>query len=405
MLSRGQRKMNRREFCTRVSATTMMLSLDTSLLRADVHPMATTVNVAAIDRTWVIPAANKYMTEAPRTITAAHCERSPGGEHDFFSEGDYWWPDPKNPSGPYIRRDGQSNPDNFDAHRDALRRMSIIVPTLTSAWKITGEKKYAAKTREHLIAWFVAPATRINPNLQYAQAIKGVSTGRGTGIIDTVHLVEVARAIQVLDGAHVWASSSEREVIHTWFHDYVGWMTTSKNGIEERDAKNNHGSCWVLQVAAFSRLIGDKEKMRYCAELFKTKLIPEQIAQDGSLPLELARTKPYSYSLFDMDILSDICQTLSPEVENIWAFETSDGRGMRKVIAYMVPFIADKKKWPLKPDVEYFNDLPVRQPSLLFGGIAYKQPEWIALWKSLNPEPTVTEIIRSFPVRQPLLWV
>jgi hypothetical protein len=397
--------MNRREFCASISATTIMLSLETSLLRAQDHAVAQQVNVAAIDRAWVMPAADKYMSEQPRTITASHSERSPGGLHDFFSEGDYWWPDPKNPSGPYIRRDGESNPDNFDEHRDALRRMSIIVPALTAAWKISGEKKYSAKAREHLIAWFVTPATRMNPNLQYAQAIKGVSTGRGTGIIDTVHLVEVACAIQVLDGAHIWATPAEREAIENWFHDYVEWMTTSKNGIEERDAKNNHGSCWVLQVAAFSRLIEDKEKMRYCAERFKTKLIPEQVAPDGSLPLEQARTKPYSYSLFDMDILSDICQTLSPEVENLWAFETPDGRGMSKVIGYMAPFIADKRKWPLKPDVEYFNDLPVRHPSLLFGGIAYKQPEWIALWKSLNPEPTVTEIVRNFPVRQPVLWI
>ena len=133
-------------------------------------------------------------------------------------------------------------------------------------------------------------------------------------------------------------------------------------------------------------------------------LLPDQVAPDGSLPLELARTKPYSYALFDMDILATVCQILSSPGDSLWAFTTADGRGMKKVIAYMEPFIADKKKWPKPPDVEYFDEFPNRQPALLFGGIAYDEPEWIALWKRL-PEPTSEEAIRNFPIRQPVLWV
>jgi hypothetical protein len=106
-----------------------------------------------------------------------------------------------------------------------------------------------------------------------------------------------------------------------------------------------------------------------------------------------------------MDILSGICQIISAEATDLWKFSTEDGRSMEKVIGYMVPFIADKGKWPKPPDIEYFNDLPVRQPSLLFGGIAYGNPQWVNLWKRLNPEPKVPEIIRNFPIRQPLLWI
>lgn len=399
--------MKRREFCTglAVMAAATCARMRGQHTEGSWSSESVAAEVKRADASRVIHDADAYVKEAPRTITSSHSDRSPGGVHDFFSEGDYWWPDPKNPNGPYIRRDGESNPGNFVAHREALIRLSLMVPALAVAWKVTGKRLYAAKAREHLVAWFVDPATKMNPNLRYAQAIQGITKGRGTGIIDTVHLVEVTKAAKVLEAANVWSSPSEREAVRGWFREYLDWMATSKNGIEERDAKNNHGSCWVLQAAAFASFVGDKERLDFCAERFRSKLIPDQVAGNGSLPLELARTKPYSYSLFDMDILAGICQVLSAEGEDLWKFSTSDGRNMEKVIAYMAPFIADKRKWPKPPDVEYFDDLPVRQPSLLFGGIAYRKPEWIELWKRLDPEPKVPEIIRNFPIRQPLLWV
>lgn len=398
--------MRRREFCALAGAMVLSAPSAWPIYAEEKAPIPerVTAEVAAIDRKRVIADANRYLAAAPVTITATRSDRSPGGPHDFFSEGDYWWPDAKDPAGPYVRRDGESNPQNFVAHRQALIRMSVMVPTLAVAWKLTGERRYAAKAREHAVAWFIDPATKMNPDLQHAQAIHGVSKGRGTGIIDTIHLVEVTRALQALRDAGVWKPEEYAAVQH-WFRQYVHWMTTSRNGIEERDAKNNHGSCWVMQVSQFATFTGDGENMRLCAARFREKLIPEQVAADGSLPLELARTKPYSYSLFNMDVLSTICQILSTPSDNLWSFTANDGRGMKKVIAYMAPFIADKSKWPKPPDVEYFKDLPVRQPSLLFGGVAYGQPEWINLWKKLNPEPTVPEIVRNFPIRQPVLWV
>src|SRR5262245_55649383 len=141
----------------------------------------------------VIKQADQFLSEQPIPITASKNPRSAGGLHDFSSEGDYWWPDPANPDGPYIQKDGMTNPDNFVAHRHAMIRMSIQVAALTSAYRITGEEKYAQQAIKHLRAWFVDPQTIMNPNLQYAQAIKGVSTGRGIGVIDTVHLMEPAR--------------------------------------------------------------------------------------------------------------------------------------------------------------------------------------------------------------------
>jgi len=212
------------------------------------------LKVATFDRSRILTAANKYLNEQPITITASRSPRSSGGLHDFFSEGDYWWPDPNNPGGPYIQRDGMSNPDNFVDHRRYLMRLSIQVPALTAAWKITKDTRYARKAATHLRAWFINEPTRMNPSLEFAQAIHGRFTGRGTGIIDTIHLVEVAKAIQVLEASGA-LSEAELKQIKKWFSDYVVWMTTSKNGTDERDAKNNHTTCWVMQVAAFAQLV------------------------------------------------------------------------------------------------------------------------------------------------------
>ena len=364
-------------------------------------------DLAAIERPRVLPAANRYLTGSPITITATRAPRSTGGPHDFFSEGDYWWPDPKNPTGPYIRRDGFSNPANFVAHRQAMLRLSIQMPALTAAWRITGDRKYATHAAAHLRAWFVTPATRMNPNLEHAQAISGVTPGRGVGIIDTLHLVEVARAATLLDEANI-LPPADATAIRAWFNDYLTWMATSKNGIEERDSKNNHASCWVLQAAEFARYTDNSDITQLCIDRFQHNLIPDQVAPDGSLPLELARTKPYSYSLFNLDVLATICQVITST--DLWHFTppAKDGipqSGIEKAVAFMAPYIRNKKSWPHPPDVEYFNDLPVRQPNLLFAGLAYHRPDYVALWRTLPADPTVDEIIRNFPIRQPILWV
>ena len=361
---------------------------------------ADSFDIAAIERPRVLRGAEKYLKEAPRTVTATSSPRSAGGKHDYFSEGDYWWPDPKNPDGPYIQRDGMSNPGNFNDHRLALIRLSLIVPSMAAAYVLTRNRKFSEHGARHLRAWFIDEATLMNPNLQYAQAIHGRFTGRGTGIIDTLHLVEVARAVPRLE-----LPARDVNGVKKWFAQYLDWMTTSDNGIAERDAKNNHGTCWVAQVAAFARLTGNEDLTAYCRNRLKTALIPNQEAADGSFPLELARTKPYGYSLFNLDAMAILVQTLTNPQDNLWTWQLPDGRGMARALAYMYPYIADKSRWPKPPDVMYFNDWPVRQPSLLFGGLAFNKKEYLDLWKKLDPDPTVDEVIRNWPVRQPVLWV
>jgi hypothetical protein len=363
---------------------------------------AAPLDIKAVERARVLKAAQAWLKEQPLTITATHSPRSAGGTHDFFSEGDYWWPDPKNPDGPYIQRDGMTNPDNFVAHRQALMRLSIQAPALCAAWVITKERRFADHAAKHLRAWFVDEDTRMNPNLEYAQAIHGRTTGRGIGIIDTIHLVEVVRGASAIEDSGA-LSAEVRAAIRKWFSDYLAWMTTSKNGGEERDARNNHGTCWVMQAAEFARYTSNAEVTRFCQERFKTVLLA-QMAADGSYPQELRRTKPYGYSLFNLETMATACQILSTSGD-LWHYEVPDGRGMRKAVAYLFPYIKDKRKWPYPPDVMYYDQWPVRQISLLFAGLAYSEDRYIELWKKLNPDPTVEETIRNYPLRQPVLWM
>jgi hypothetical protein len=360
-------------------------------------------DLARFERTRVLKAADRYLKEQPITVTATSSPRSAGGLHDFFSEGDYWWPDPQNPDGPYIQRDGMTNPNNFVDHRKYLMRLSVQVPALVAAWKLTGDERYARHAVKYLRAWFIDDKTKMNPNLQYAQAIHGRFTGRGIGIIDTIHLVEVARSIELLKDSRSF-STTEFVAVSQWFKDYLQWMTSSKNGIDERDAKNNHGTCWVMQVAAYALLVGHRDLVDYCRNRFKTVLVPNQIATDGSFPEELRRTKPYGYSLFNLDAMAMICELLSTEKDDLWTFSTTDGRGISKAVAYMYPYIKDKKSWPLKPDVMYDSEWPMRHCSLFFAGRALNRTEYIELWKSLPADSNVDEVIRNFFIRQPVLW-
>lgn len=377
----------------------LLIFLGTLLLQGEAS-----IDLAEIERERVLTAAEEYLDDEPVTITSFVCERSEGGRHDYYSEGDYWWPNPEDPEGPYIRKDGMTNPGNFTKHRKLLRSMSIKVAALAAAYKLTGEKKCADSALKHLKAWFVISKTRMNPSLLYAQAIKGRVTGRGIGIIDTIHLVEVAQAILVLtkmDGI----SSEDSDSLKKWFQEYLNWMTTHQFGIDERDNGNNHSTCWAMQVAAFAKLTGDEKQLQYCRDMYRETLIPEQMDKDGSFPKEIKRTKPYGYSLFNLDAMAMVCHIASTGEENLWEYKTDDGRGIKKGVEFLYPYIADKDKWPYQKDVMYFDEWPVRHPLLLLAGLEYNNEDYLTTWGRLDADPTTEEIIRNFPIRQPILWI
>ena len=284
------------------------------------------------EQQYIIQTATNDLDSLPLTVTASVCERSAGGTHDFYSEGDYWWPDPENPDGPYIRRDGQTNPDNFVAHRLAMIRLSRIVGMESSAYLLTGEEKFTK-------------------------------------------------------------------------NDFVNWLTNSEYGQDEMNTKNNHATCWVMQVGAFARLTENEEVLTLCRERFKNVLLPNQMAENGSFPLELERTKPYGYSLFNLDAFMTAAEILSDESHNLYAYKTADGKNLELGAEFMYPYVKNKSKWPYEPDVMYWDEWPVRHPFLLFAGRAYNHPEYIELWKKLEGYPETQEVIRNLPIRNSLIWL
>jgi len=218
----GHIHVDRREFCCRLAVAAVAPGIK-GWASADAYKESDAYRfVARTDRERILKAASAYLTSPPVTITSFPTDRSPGGLHDFFSQADYFWPDPKNPNGPYINRDGQSNPNNFNEHRKAMIALSIRMPALTAAWLLTGDARYGQQACAHLRAWFITPATRMNPNLEYAQGVHGVSTGRSYGIIDTLHLVEVARAASLVGPKML--SAADDTAVKAWFREYLVWL-------------------------------------------------------------------------------------------------------------------------------------------------------------------------------------
>lgn len=352
----------------------------------------------------IISRADSLLNKKPVTITSFRCERSAGGIHDFYSEGDYWWPDPENAYGPYVQRDGMTNPENFVEHRKAMIRLSRIVGTLASAYKITGDEKYVIRALEHLRAWFVDKKTMMNPSLLYAQAVKGRFAGRGIGIIDTIQLMEVAQAVLVMEKAE----SADRELIaavKSWFSEYLKWLMSHKYSRDEMNARNNHATCWVMQVASFARLTEDNEILEFCRNRYRDVLLPGQMAADGSFPEELKRTKPYGYSIFNLDAMTMVCLILTDREHDMINFTTQDGKCLRKGIEFLYPYVAEKSQWNYPADVMYFTEWPVAQPFLFFGALSFGEKKWFETWKSLEHFPEVDEVIRNLPVRNPVIWM
>jgi len=384
--------------------TLLVLSSGAFRLKSAAAGMSYSDDIKKVLKQQVLDQAAWAMQQLPVTVTSASSPRSAGGKHDFYSEGDYWWPNPVSTDSPYIQKDGLSNPDNFVAHRHAMIRFSQVTGALASAYAITGDEKYVQHALVHYKAWFTDTATMMNPGLPYAQAIKGRFTGRSTGIIDGIQLMEAAQGLMVMEKA----KSMDPQVlagVKKWFTQFLEWLTTHPYGKDEMNAANNHGTCWVMQAAVFAKFTGNKTIMQFCSNRFKNVLLPKQMATDGSFPLELKRTKAYGYSIFNLDAMATICQTLSSAEDNLWQYETADGKSIKKGIEYLYPFIANKNSWPLQPDVMYWNEWPVAQPFLVFGANAYNNAAWFNTWKKLEHLPKVDEVIRNLPVRNPVIWL
>ncbi len=341
---------------------------------------------------------------APPALTDVYSPRSSGSRHEYFSEGDYWWPEADMPGSVYVRRDGMSNPDNFIEHRKLMIKMSNLVSGLTLAWMKSRDRRYAAKAVDALHRWFIDENTRMLPHLRYSQAINGICMGRSIGIIDTIHLIEAALSARILIH-HGLVPGSVETGLRNWFKEYLRWLQDHDFGKQERAQQNNHGTCWYLQTAAFAKLVEDDDLLAMCRKDFKSILLPGQMAADGSFPNELVRTKPYGYSLFNLDAMTALCQLASVPGDDLFAYETGDGRGIARGIEFLYPYVKDKALWPYGKDIAYWDNWPAKQSFLFFGDVAYNEPEYLDLWESLTTNRKCFEVLRNLPVKNPAVWL
>jgi hypothetical protein len=309
------------------------------LLSAKAHPSADVLAAVSAE-------ADKAMSEGPFSVMDKKDTPPSGDKHDYMSLAPYWWPDPAKKDGlPYIRHDGETNPERYKVPDDAnFNKVQNAVHALALGYYFTGKEEYAAHAVLLLRTWFLDPATRMNPNLNYAQAVLGVNDGRGTGLIDVRGITRILDGITLLEGS-ASLSKDDQVGLRKWFSQYLDWLKNSKNGRDESDAQNNHGSWYDQQITGIALFLGDKELARTVAETAETKRIAFQIQPDGSEPLELERTKSFSYSVFNLTALEQLAEEDRLTGVDLWTYKARNGASIRAALDYLLPYAQGQKTW------------------------------------------------------------
>jgi hypothetical protein len=324
----------------------------TLVLRGDV--LARTKARVAKNDAALQPAFRRLQADAEKALTApivAVTDKSSllppsGDKHDYFSLSPYWWPDPSKKDGlPYIRRDGETNPESKkDLDRTRLGAMVDNVNTLALAYYFTGDERYAARAGKQLRAWFLDANTRMTPHLHFSQLVRGNPKERGSGIIDTHNFIDVVDDAQLLVGSKGW-SAADHEALRGWMKQYNTWLRESPNGIDEWDAPNNHGSWYAAQTATLALFSRDTALARAIVGDVRAR-IDSQIKPDGQQPVELLRTRSMHYSGFNADALSRLAELGRWVGVDLWHYDAPHGGSLRKAIDHLAKYVANPSAWP-----------------------------------------------------------
>lgn len=295
----------------------------------------------------LIHAADKALAAPLVAVTDKHTLLPPSGDkHDYYSLSPYWWPDPSKPDGlPYMRRDGVTNPESKrDLDQPRVATLGGNVQALALAYFFTGDEKYATRAATQVRTWFLDPATRMNPNLRFAQLVRGNAAERGSGIIDTRHFIEVVDAIGLLRGSPSWTATDDRGM-RRWLTSYLDWLLTSPNGKHEHAAKNNHGSWFAAQTASYALFVNDTARARQIATDAKAR-IGWQITPEGQQPIEMERTRSMHYSGFNIEALSRLAEMGRHVDVDLWHYQAPEGGSLPKAVRYLAYYVGSSEKWP-----------------------------------------------------------
>ena len=329
-----------------------------------------------------IPAFKKLQAEADKALHAGpfsvtfkkHLPPS-GNQHDFMSLAPYWWPDPNSPNGlPYIRRDGETNPEREEYDLKPFQKLDTAVTTLALAYYFTGQEPYAAHAATLLKTWFLDEATYMNPHLNYGEAIRGICDGRAAGIIGSRALFRIADALGLLAGSKSWTGQDQEKLIK-WYEQYLEWLLNSDIGKDESGKKNNHGTWYEVQVSALALFLDKPEIARtFLAKM--PKRIESQIQPDGSQPLELVRTRAFHYSSMNVEGLFHAAILGEKVGLDLWSFSTSDGRSIRRALDYLTVFAIKEKPWPHPMIRGWEKDLDIIAALLHQASAKFKEPAY-----------------------------
>lgn len=300
-------------------------------------------------------------------------------EHDYYSEGPYWWPDQKNPGGPYIRKDGERNPGRFLGNRNDLGSMCVAVLSLGMGAALLKKDGCADHAALILSKWFVDAKTRMNPDLEFGQAVRGINTGRGTGLIDTVALIHLVQGVELLEAAGGFDVAVAAGV-RKWFADFANWMTTSKKGLDEKKSGNNHATWWTAQVAAYAAFTRNSAMQKMAWEHYRGYLVPTEIKPDGSCPREEARTQSLSYSSMNLDAFSVVCRLGQLDGQDLWHYRAPSGVSVEAAFKYLIPNVVEPSKWK-KQQITNYSSRGYVFPGL--AGVGMPAPALLAAYRKL----------------------
>lgn len=293
----------------------------------------------------LIKDADKTLQWGPVSVMEKTNMPPSGDKHDYMSLAPYFWPDPSKPGGlPYLRKDGQTNPEVKDyKDKEYLPLLCSNLQTLALAYYFSEDNKYADHAANLLRVWFLDKATRMNPNLNFGQAIKGVTTGRGAGMIDTRHFVKLIDAIGLLNGASSW-KAADQQGMQQWFTDFLVWMQTSKVGMDEMKAENNHGAWYDAQRLSMALFTGNNALAKSIVSSAADRL-DKQMDAEGKFPKEMTRTISLHYTVFVMEAFFNIANMADKQGVKFWAQTTPSGKSLKKGFDVLKPYLTGQKTW------------------------------------------------------------